>query len=57
MDRVVWNGEAEPNTHLPEAVSQTSERVLRAPLDGVVKAYAGTGDLPEQGQPIVEVSG
>jgi xanthine dehydrogenase accessory factor len=58
MGRVIWKGSAEPNTGQPEAVAQLmAERVLRAPADGTVVAYAEIGDHLEPGQIIAEVGG
>jgi len=51
MGRVIWEGPAEKNTQLPEAVAERrSERVLRAPVDGFVVAHAEIGDHLEPGK-------
>jgi xanthine dehydrogenase accessory factor len=58
MGRVLWEGSAEPNTCLPEIVAgHGTERVLRAPCDGLVVAHAGIGERLEFGQIIAEVGG
>jgi xanthine dehydrogenase accessory factor len=58
MGRVTWQGPAENNTFLPEAVAERqAERVLRAPADGVMEAYAEIGDHLESGQIIAQVAG
>lgn len=58
LGRVVWQGETEKDTGIPERVGKyTGERVLRAPTNGFLKAYSEIGDLVEIGQTIAEVSG
>ena len=58
LGRVTWQGPAEADTGEPEAVRGVgSERVLRAPADGVVEARAEIGDLLEAGQPVAAVNG
>jgi xanthine dehydrogenase accessory factor len=58
LGRVLWQGSAEPDTASPEPVNQRSdERVLRAPTDGTLHAYAAIGDLLQPGDPIAEVNG
>ncbi len=58
MGRVTWEGSAEENTFLPEAVAERqAERVLRAPTDGVIHAHADIGDQLEAGHLIAEVNG
>ncbi len=58
LGRVYWQGSAEADTGLPDAVRGfRTERVLRAPVDGVVEVHAEIGDLLEEGQLIAEVGG
>ncbi len=58
MGRVNWEGSAEKDTSLPEAVAERqAERVLRSPAEGELKAYAHIGDHLEPGGLIAEVSG
>lgn len=45
MGRVIWQGSAEKDTGVPERVDRwTSERVLRAPRDGVLHTLAEIGE-------------
>ncbi|MBI4320966.1 MAG: EF2563 family selenium-dependent molybdenum hydroxylase system protein [Chloroflexi bacterium] len=45
LGRVIWQGEAEPNTGVPGPVGgYATERVLRAPRDGMVRALRSIGD-------------
>lgn len=58
LGRVLWQGAPEPDTGMPEEVGgMGSERVLRAPLDGILIAHAEIGDHLEAGQAVAEVSG
>lgn len=58
MGRVIWEGSAQADTGVPEAVSQRqAERVLRAPAQGQLKPLAQIGDVLEAGQPVFEVGG
>jgi xanthine dehydrogenase accessory factor len=58
MGRVIWKGPAEPNTSTPQAVAgHRDARVLRAPVDGPVEAYAHIGDRIVAGQTIAQISG
>lgn len=58
LGRVFWQGSAEADTGIPESVSsRRSERVLRAPTDGILAAHAQLGDHLEQGQLVAEVGG
>lgn len=58
LGRVYWQGEAEANTGVPEAVlTQGLERVLRAPKAGVFQGRAEIGEHLEQGQLVAEVDG
>jgi xanthine dehydrogenase accessory factor len=58
LGRVIWQGTPQCDTGIPErVVDHGAERVLRAPADGVLQAYAKIGDHLEAGQPVVEVAG
>jgi xanthine dehydrogenase accessory factor len=58
MGRVIWHGSAQPDTGIPESVeNQREERVLRAPLDGILSAYAEIGEHLEEDQVVAEVAG
>ncbi len=56
LGRVFWRGSLEEDTGQPEAVaSQTTSRVLRAPLNGKIKALANIGDLLKQGAQVAQI--
>lgn len=58
LGRVIWQGPPQADTGLPEQVDgRRGERVLRAPADGILHAYAQIGDLLEAGQLVAEVAG
>jgi xanthine dehydrogenase accessory factor len=58
MGNVIWKGATEPNNSKPQEVLGKQEaRVLRAPVDGRVNAYAKIGDYVVTGQTIAEVDG
>lgn len=58
LGRIIYHGQAEPNTKTPGAVKgYTADRVLRAPAAGHVIAVANIGDLISQGQLIATVDG
>ena len=58
MGRVIWQGTAEADTGVPESVTEHgSERVLRAPAEGVIESRAEIGDLVVPGQVVAEVAG
>ncbi len=58
LGRVIWQGAAQSDTGVPEAMGQRqAERVLRAPADGVLTPLAQLGDSLEAGQPVFEVAG
>ncbi len=58
LGRVIWNGPAERNTGIPDAVgTYRDERVLRAPVDGVFHARAAIGDTLAERQVIGDVNG
>ncbi|HXF85130.1 MAG TPA: selenium-dependent molybdenum cofactor biosynthesis protein YqeB [Anaerolineales bacterium] len=52
LGRVFWEGPTQPDSGQPEG---DPRRVLRAPNDGLVVAYAKIGDHLEEGQLIAEV--
>jgi len=57
LGRVIWQGAAEGDTGVPDSVAgRDSERVLRAPVDGVLNALAELGDLLEVNQPVAQVA-
>lgn len=50
LGRVIWQGEAQPNTGVPELVDgKAAERVVRAPVDGVWQTKVEIGDLVNEG--------
>jgi xanthine dehydrogenase accessory factor len=56
LGRVIWNGEPQTDTGIPEGVvNHHAERVLRAPIDGILKTCVEIGDLVEADQVIAEV--
>ncbi len=58
LGRVYWQGTAQPDTGLPEAVaSHQADRVLRAPVDGILQTYFEIGDAIPEGVVIAEVGG
>ncbi len=58
LGRVMWEGEAEPDTGIPAAVGgYTEARVFRAPRSGVFKALRRIGDIVASGEPVAEVEG
>jgi len=58
LGRVIWQGPPEPDTGLPDTVSNhRAERVLRAPVDGLLETHAEICDHLEQGQLVAEVAG
>ena len=58
LGRVIWSGKPDADTGLPDTVANfQSERVLRAPKNGILTAYAEIGGHIEVGQKIAEVSG
>jgi xanthine dehydrogenase accessory factor len=51
MGRVIWQGQAEQDTGAPETVlSFKTERVIRAPSDGIFHAHVKIGDVIQTGQ-------
>jgi xanthine dehydrogenase accessory factor len=58
LGRVYWQGTAENDTGLPDSIEKHSaERVLRAPVAGIIEPLAQIGDHVEAQQPVVAVSG
>lgn len=58
LGRVLWQGPAEADTRIPEAVSgQAARRVLRAPVDGLVEGLVEIGDPVKEGQVVIRMGG
>jgi len=58
LGRVIWRGPAEPNTGTPGIVGgKGRERVLRAPVAGVVAWHKEIGDRVREGEPLGDVAG
>ena len=58
LGRVIWVGEAEPDTGLPgEVAGQRGRRMLHAPADGLFQAQAAIGDMVRTGQVLARVGG
>lgn len=58
LGRVIYDGEALPNTGIPgEVGGHGAERVLRAPAAGVFKARCSIGDQVAAGEVVAEVDG
>ena len=58
LGRVYWDGAAEKDSGLPDRVGVfEKERVLRASVDGEIKAFARIGDLLDAGDLIAEIRG
>lgn len=56
LGRVIWQGEALPNTGVPESVGgRAGERVLRAPQEGVLKNSVAIGTNVAEGDEVVFV--
>jgi xanthine dehydrogenase accessory factor len=56
LGRVYWTGSAQPDTKLPaERGGQAADRVLRAPCEGIVRAYRAIGDRLAEGDLVAEV--
>jgi len=57
LGRVYWEGEPEADTGVPGKVqSYTRERVLHAPVAGVVETTTAIGDLVKEGQPVLAIA-
>lgn len=51
LGRVIWTGKPQEDTGVPEGIANHhSERVLRAPTDGVLETIAEIGDRLDEGQ-------
>lgn len=58
LGRVIYTGQAEADTGRPGKIQgHTSDRVLRAPVDGQLMARARIGDLMRAGDVVAEVNG
>ncbi len=58
MGRVIWEGQAQADTGVPERVGEyQAERVLRAPVDGILEAVVPIGTLVQAGEEIARVDG
>ena len=58
MGRVLWQGSAQPDTRAPGKIAERQdERVLRAPVAGIVQGVVAIGDRVEEGQLIATVDG
>lgn len=58
LGRVIWEGEAEPNTGVPAPVAGHAQaRVLRAPKSGVFRAQRAIGDVVDVGEIVGTVEG
>ncbi|MGB2895614.1 MAG: selenium-dependent molybdenum cofactor biosynthesis protein YqeB [Anaerolineales bacterium] len=58
MGRVIWQGSAEPDTSIPEAVAGFDvDRVLRAPASGVLESGKEIGSMIKAGDEIARVAG
>lgn len=58
LGRVILAGSAEPNTGIPGNISGfTTERVLRAPIDGIFSELHHIGDIVKKGEPVAAVNG
>lgn len=58
LGRVLWQGQALPDSGIPEAVGpHGAERVLRTPASGRLMAFKVIGEHVERGERIAEVSG
>lgn len=56
MGRVIYRGSAIPNTGIPGNIGgYTVERILRAPVEGVVKTVRSIGELVEKGDVVATV--
>ena len=56
LGRVILKGSAEPNTGIPGNISGfTTERVLRAPKDGIFREIRQIGDIVAKGDPVASI--
>jgi xanthine dehydrogenase accessory factor len=57
LGRVYWSGSAHPDTGIPDHVAgYTGERVLRAPVAGVIEPLVEIGDLCQKGDVIARIN-
>ena len=58
LGRVIRSGPAAPNSGIPGNISGfTTERILRAPMDGVFSEIHHIGDIVEKGETVATVDG
>jgi xanthine dehydrogenase accessory factor len=58
LGRVYWEGSAEADTGLPEAVlGQSGQRVLRAPAEGTFQGHTAIGQAAQPGDVLARVDG
>jgi xanthine dehydrogenase accessory factor len=58
LGRVILQGHAEPNTSVPGLIAgHDRERVVRAPVAGMVEALCAIGDTVKAGVPILSIQG
>ena len=58
LGRVLWTGRPEPDTGIPSPVDgYAEERVLRAPVEGVVSAAKNIGESVQKGEVVAWVNG
>ena len=58
LGRVIWTGQAQPDTGTPgELGGRSADRVVRAPAAGEVEWRIAIGDVVSVGQPLGEVGG
>ena len=56
LARLIWEGEAAPNTGIPgEILGYSEERVLRAPVRGIFKAHKKIGEQVSEGEVVATV--
>lgn len=58
LGRVIWDGPAEPDSGMPEAVgTKQAERALYSPMDGSIVAMKSITDHVQEGEVIAEING
>lgn len=58
LGRCIYNGKAAENTGIPGNIAGfTSERILRAPCDGIFEPMNEIGDMVKKGQVVAKVDG
>ena len=58
LGRLIFEGEAEPNTGVPGIIAGYGlERVIRAPRDGKFKLLKDIGDMVSEGETVAQVEG